>query len=179
MQQEPLLFNETIRQNILFGNPRAQDQDVRKVATQANAMGFIMQNDEDTTSVQVQQRIQQEYADAVGTHIADAARLVNFSQIPTMVTGKRISFKELALITDLIPNLSEEGFRRIDGDIHEFLEAVTAKVQQADVTWNAVLRGFLFTPERRKIEQFLREFEELISVQRAREIQMALQMNEC
>ena len=96
-----------------------------------------------------------------------------------MVTGKRISFKELALITDLIPNLSEEGFRRIDGDIHEFLEAVTAKVQQADVTWNAVLRGFLFTPERRKIEQFLREFEELISVERAREIQMALQMNEC
>ena len=42
VQQEPLLFNETIRENILFGNLDAKDSDVRKVATQANAMGFIM-----------------------------------------------------------------------------------------------------------------------------------------
>lgn len=50
MQQEPLLFNETIKQNILFGNLNASDPEIRTVATSANAMGFIMQNDDDLSS---------------------------------------------------------------------------------------------------------------------------------
>ena len=54
VQQEPLLFNETIKENILFGNLDATDPEIRTVATQANAMGFIMQNDDDVSSPAVQ-----------------------------------------------------------------------------------------------------------------------------
>lgn len=54
VQQEPLLFNETIKENILFGNLDATDHEIRTVATQANAMGFIMQNDDDVSSPAVQ-----------------------------------------------------------------------------------------------------------------------------
>lgn len=57
VQQEPLLFNETIRDNILFGNLAASDTEIRKVAVQANAMGFIMQNDDDMSSLAVQERL--------------------------------------------------------------------------------------------------------------------------
>jgi ABC-type multidrug transport system fused ATPase/permease subunit len=45
VQQEPLLFNESIKSNILFGNLNASDLQVRNAAIQANALGFIMQND--------------------------------------------------------------------------------------------------------------------------------------
>jgi len=47
VMQEPLLFNESIKRNILFGNMGAKDQRVREVAEQANSLGFIQQNFED------------------------------------------------------------------------------------------------------------------------------------
>lgn len=42
VQQEPLLFNETIKTNIKYGRLDADDHDIRTSAVQANAMGFIM-----------------------------------------------------------------------------------------------------------------------------------------
>lgn len=53
VMQEPLLFNESIKRNILFGNLRASDQRVREVAEQANSLGFIQQNFEDINLPQV------------------------------------------------------------------------------------------------------------------------------
>lgn len=53
VQQEPLLFNETIESNIKFGFLKAPDAKVLASAIQANALAFIMQNDEDYTAVQV------------------------------------------------------------------------------------------------------------------------------
>ena len=53
VQQEPILFNETIKSNILFGDLKASDVRVRESAVRANALGFIMQNDDDMNSVAV------------------------------------------------------------------------------------------------------------------------------
>jgi ABC-type multidrug transport system fused ATPase/permease subunit len=39
--QEPVLFNMTIKENILYGNPSATDQDVIKALKSANAYDFI------------------------------------------------------------------------------------------------------------------------------------------
>lgn len=50
VQQEPILFNETIKSNILFGELNASDVRVRESAVRANALGFIMQNDDDMNS---------------------------------------------------------------------------------------------------------------------------------
>ncbi|HEY0964279.1 MAG TPA: ABC transporter ATP-binding protein [Candidatus Paceibacterota bacterium] len=40
--QEPLLFHRTIRENILYGNPRASQADIEAVAKKAQAHDFIM-----------------------------------------------------------------------------------------------------------------------------------------
>jgi ABC-type multidrug transport system fused ATPase/permease subunit len=45
--QEPLLFNTTIKENILYGNENADDAKVRQVAQMANALQFIESNIED------------------------------------------------------------------------------------------------------------------------------------
>lgn len=42
--QEPLLFNQTIKQNILYGNSKSSDAEVLKVAKQANCLDFIQSN---------------------------------------------------------------------------------------------------------------------------------------
>jgi ABC-type multidrug transport system fused ATPase/permease subunit len=40
--QDPVLFSGTIRENILYGNPKASEQDVIKACNDANAYDFIM-----------------------------------------------------------------------------------------------------------------------------------------
>ena len=47
--QEPILFNQTIKDNILYGKPDASDEEIRKVCEQANALQFIESNFEDMT----------------------------------------------------------------------------------------------------------------------------------
>lgn len=44
--QEPLLFNQTIKENILYGKPDASDAEILRVAELANALTFI-QNEKD------------------------------------------------------------------------------------------------------------------------------------
>lgn len=39
--QEPILFNQSIKDNILYGEPGASDEDIRRVCEQANALQFI------------------------------------------------------------------------------------------------------------------------------------------
>ena len=39
--QEPILFDQTIKENILYGNDKASDTDVYSCAEYANALTFI------------------------------------------------------------------------------------------------------------------------------------------
>lgn len=39
--QEPMLFHRTLRENIIYGNPNATNEEVRRAAEQANALEFI------------------------------------------------------------------------------------------------------------------------------------------
>jgi len=50
--QEPVLFNQTIKDNILFGKLDASDAEVRKYAEMANALQFIESNFEELTEAE-------------------------------------------------------------------------------------------------------------------------------
>jgi ABC-type multidrug transport system fused ATPase/permease subunit len=47
VMQEPVLFNMSIKDNILYGNDKASDIQIRQVCEQANALQFIESNIED------------------------------------------------------------------------------------------------------------------------------------
>ena len=47
VMQEPILFNQSIKQNILYGELNASDEQILKVAEMANALTFIESNVED------------------------------------------------------------------------------------------------------------------------------------
>lgn len=59
--QEPLLFNETIKENILYGNKDASDEKIKEVCEMANAIGFIEQSAEDLENRDVIARINVEF----------------------------------------------------------------------------------------------------------------------
>jgi len=63
VMQEPLLFNTTIKQNILYGNPDADDAKVRQVAQMANALQFIESNIEDLEKDDVQKEIARRFVE--------------------------------------------------------------------------------------------------------------------
>ena len=56
---------------------------------------------------------------------------------------------------------------------------MSQKTQQSDVTWLSILRCFLFQPEAIRITNYLNEFGADLTVEKRREIRLALQMNEC
>jgi ABC-type multidrug transport system fused ATPase/permease subunit len=51
VMQEPILFNQTIKENVLYGQPDASDADIRRACEQANALQFIESNFEELDKV--------------------------------------------------------------------------------------------------------------------------------
>ena len=64
-----------------------------------------------------------------------------------MVNQNRISYKELVMINDVIPNLSLSGLSKIEARFQVFIDAVAQNTHKADVTWQGILRSFLFHNE--------------------------------
>jgi len=109
----------------------------------------IMQNDEDVSSKPVQDKIKAAFRECARTCLKDDdVRYPNLLSI-----SEDMGYKELALVSEVIPNLSEEGLERLEADFLNFLEAINARAHQADTTWQQVLKYFDFLPEMRKIEQ--------------------------
>lgn len=66
VMQEPVLFNQTIKQNILYGDTDASDEQILKVAEMANALTFIESNVEDLDK---EERIKQNAKDLKEIHL--------------------------------------------------------------------------------------------------------------
>ena len=78
VMQEPVLFNTSIKKNILFGKPDATDEEVYIAALKANALQFIETNTDDLTKEQSEQKLIQDLDSAFGklkTHFPKVAAL--------------------------------------------------------------------------------------------------------
>lgn len=91
-----MLFNETIISNIKFGDLLASDARVLEVAIQANALAFIMQNDEDYSNPMIQLKITELFA-KVSAGI-DAASFPRLKQCLILARKQTIDFKQLMFI---------------------------------------------------------------------------------
>ena len=120
----------------MFGDQHASDPRVREVAVQANALGFIMQNDDDVNAKPVQDKIRTAFEEVARHYLNNNnSRYPNLLSISQCVETGRIGYKELALANEVIPNLSEEGLNRVESEFNGFLEAIGQKAYQADTTW--------------------------------------------
>ena len=83
------------------------------------------------------------------------------------------------MINEVLPMLGKEGLDNLEANFNQFLEAITQKAVQTDVTWQSILRCFLFHPEAQRIVAYLNEQGTDLAVEKRREVRLALQMNEC
>ena len=74
----------------------------------------------------------------------------------------------------MLPYLSLQGLGRLEARFDIFLEVVSKKAHQADVTWEGILYGFLFHDEAQKINSYLNERGANLSIEKRREILLAL-----
>ena len=114
VQQEPLLFNETIRENILFGNLAANEKQINDSASRANAMAFIMQSNEDMSSPIVQSAIRDEFKTMLKKYEAKSIQFKSLSKIDHLLDTDSLSYKSIQILTLLIPCLNKEGIAEID-----------------------------------------------------------------
>lgn len=102
--QEPLLFNTTIKENILYGNDQADDIKVRQVAQMANALQFIESNIEDLDKEDVQIEIAKRFVEKCRsekhqyTEIGNLAKLYDASH----TDAQHLSFDQMRLIEELL-----------------------------------------------------------------------------
>ena len=64
VMQEPVLFNASIKENVLYGDPNASDEQILKVCEMANALTFIESNVEDLEKEQRQEKMRNELKEA-------------------------------------------------------------------------------------------------------------------
>jgi ABC-type proline/glycine betaine transport system ATPase subunit len=90
VMQEPVLFNMSIKDNILYGLPEASDAKVHQIAEMANALTFIESNFEELSP--------EEQLDVVHKEIRDLAdklkiqKLKELSKIPDLVALNIVRF---------------------------------------------------------------------------------------
>jgi ABC-type multidrug transport system fused ATPase/permease subunit len=76
--QEPILFNQTIKDNVKYGNPQATDSMVRRACEQANALQFIESNFEEMDK---DQRKETAFKDFNSKVEELAAEMINFDAL--------------------------------------------------------------------------------------------------
>ncbi len=121
VMQEPLLFNATIKENILYGNDQADDAKVRQVAQMANALQFIESNIEDLDKEEVQIEISKRFVEKCE---AEKAQYTAFARLSGDKEKSRLSFDEMRLIEEILIQADHELKSLINNQMDMFLEVV-------------------------------------------------------
>lgn len=105
VMQEPVLFNTTIKENILFGKPDATDEEVYIAAQKANALKFIMQQDnEELSKEELAAKLDAELKEAV--YDSKIANYPNIAALYPQFTDKAESLKQLVI--DVLTSMNTE-----------------------------------------------------------------------
>lgn len=94
VMQEPLLFNESIKENILYGDQMASDQKVREVSINSNSLPFIMQTEEDFSSTQVHRRLREQFKTICNLELGSNTQLSTLVE-EMLNSGSELEFKTL------------------------------------------------------------------------------------
>ena len=73
-----------------------------------------MQSDDDFSSGKVQAKLKAKYSTVAKSLTDRSVEFPNFASVSQMVDRKEISYKELLMLNDLIPNLCDDGLRKLE-----------------------------------------------------------------
>ncbi|CDW89499.1 abc transporter [Stylonychia lemnae] len=145
VMQEPLLFNMSIKENILYGNENATDEQIREAAEMANALQFI-ENSEDSSHINSENSYQQ-------THVSlkKILRFPNFKKnYCNLLPHLKESFKkvqddnqQLRLILEIIKRADQNLMMLINIRPESFIKSIqTCLKQDKSVKWQDIVLNF-------------------------------------
>lgn len=111
VMQEPLLFNMSIKENILYGNDEADDMKVRQVAEMANALQFIESNIEDLDKEEVSQEIERLFRAKIKEIQS------NYPSVSTLIVEfekGNLSTEEIRLIEEILQKADHHLKQKMD-----------------------------------------------------------------
>eukprot|EP00347_Sterkiella_histriomuscorum_P018560 403345051 len=159
VMQEPLLFNMTIKQNILYGNDQASDQRVREVAEMANALAFIESNIEDLNQEEVQEKIEVQYREFINRE-ENRRRYANYQELLTKYFNeKAFNIQEIQLILEILEKGDERLRNLINEYIHRFINLIKEVSQLKGIKWDDIVLRFEWTFEADYILDYLKSEE--------------------
>jgi ABC-type multidrug transport system fused ATPase/permease subunit len=97
VMQEPLLFNESIKNNIKYGNLEATDLQILEAAEQANCLDFIQKSEDQFQRKEVKSKIINEYDQIINTL---SAQYPNISSLKILVN--ELLIEEIFLLKELL-----------------------------------------------------------------------------
>ena len=100
----------------------ASDKKVRDVASKANALGFIMQKEEDYNSEKVQQKAVKELKQVLRNGpVANSERFQKINSVPSLAEQGNLGYRELAMVGDLLPYLNSDGLEFVEENFEDFI----------------------------------------------------------
>lgn len=139
-----MLFNTTIKKNILFGKPDATDEEVYIAAQKANAIEFI----EDTTTESLTDAEKKERLD---NQLKAAFEELGTKNAPAIVQLQADFADSSKLVkqtlVDLLKNSSDEFFVQANGDPEGFKKAIEGALEKYGASWEDIVIRFEWRQE--------------------------------
>ena len=146
--QEPVLFNTTIKKNILFGKQDATDEEVYIAAQKANALQFIESNVEDLTPEQKQQNLDNDlkkaFDDVKGKHS-------NVAQLYDEFSNSTANIKQLVL--DLMNSANDDILSKANLRSQDFAKVIHKCSTKFGSSWSDIVINFEWYDELVKIQK--------------------------
>lgn len=137
--QEPLLFNMSIKDNILYGNDQASDQKVRHVASLANALQFIESNIEDLDKEEVKQKINQDFLANLEYLSKDYP---NLEKLKTKFDKNEFRTEEVVLIKEILDHKEIKLMQLINEHIDSFINTLQEHSKKRGIRWDDIILIF-------------------------------------
>lgn len=139
--QEPLLFNATIKENILYGNENADDSRVYQVAQMANALQFIESNIEDMDKEEVKLEIAKRFQDITQGLKDSYPNLATFSSLYSK-NGSKLTFDEMRLIEELLIQADNQLKAAINSNSSLFIDTLHKHSLVKGIRWDDIVNRF-------------------------------------
>lgn len=130
VMQEPVLFNATIKSNILFGKPNATDEEIYIAAQKANALQFIEAEQDDLTPEQIREKVEKELEQAFK---AKEKTHPNFAALFETVNSAPQQIKQTVL--EMINAIDSEIMAQIEGHASLFRRSLESIQKKYGASW--------------------------------------------
>lgn len=115
--QEPILWNQSITANVLYGKPDATDEEVRRACELANATSFIESDFEELNKEQRMEKSDSQLADLLANYAKTHSEL----EILAKYSGNETL---TPLLVEVLTKADEKALKMVNTNIAQFEEFI-------------------------------------------------------